>query len=123
MPCDPSSPVTSRICLVDLTLLSKIKMFNIEFTQSAQDDLSWFKKSEQNIIINGIFDKLRYEPTIETKNCFQLRSNSTADWELRIQGKFRVLYNVDDQVEIVEVQKIGEKRGNRIFFRGQEGNL
>jgi mRNA-degrading endonuclease RelE of RelBE toxin-antitoxin system len=41
---------------------------------------------------------------------------------LRI-GDFRVLYNVDDQVLIVDIQRIGEKRGNAIFFEGRKDDL
>jgi len=41
---------------------------------------------------------------------------------LRIEN-FRVLYDVDQQVRIVEIQRIGEKQGNRFFFRGREERL
>ena len=46
-----------------------------------------------------------------------MQTNDLAKWELRI-GEFRVLYNVDTQVRIVEIQRIGEKRGNTFFFQG-----
>ncbi len=45
-----------------------------------------------------------------------------AEWELRI-GDFRVLYDVDQQVSIAEIQRIGEKRRSEIFFRGEREDL
>lgn len=48
--------------------------------------------------------------------------NSMAEWELRI-AEFRVFYNVEEQVQIVEIQRIGEKEGNTFLFRGQQEDL
>ena len=97
-------------------------MFTIEYTEQAIADLSWFKKYEQNEILNGIDQQLRYEPTVETRNRKRLRPNASADWELRLSD-VRVLYNVDDQVQIVEIQRIGEKRRNAFFFQGRKEEL
>jgi hypothetical protein len=33
------------------------------------------------------------------------------------------LYNADDQVQIVEIQRIGEKRRNAFFFQGRKEEL
>jgi len=65
---------------------------------------------------------LRSEPTVETRNRKQMRPNNIAEWELRL-GEFRVLYDVDEQVFIVDVQRIGEKKGNTFFFQGQQENI
>ena len=97
-------------------------MYDIEYTETAIADLQWFKKYEQNQILDGIDQQLRYQPTIETRNRKRLRPNTTADWELRI-GDFRVLYDVDEQVSIVEIKRIGEKRGNAFFFRWRQEDL
>jgi mRNA-degrading endonuclease RelE of RelBE toxin-antitoxin system len=42
-----------------------------------------------------------------------------ADWELRI-GVYRVYYNVEEQVRVVAIERIGEKPNNTVFFRGQQ---
>jgi mRNA-degrading endonuclease RelE of RelBE toxin-antitoxin system len=97
-------------------------MYDIKYTETAVADLQWFKKYEQNQILDGIDQQLRYQPTVETRNRKQLRPNPTAAWELRI-GDFRVLYDVDEQVSIVEIKRIGEKRGNVLFVRGQQEDL
>lgn len=97
-------------------------MYAIEFTETARLDLQWFRKHDQNIITDAIRQRLRHEPTQENRNRKQLRSNSTATWELRI-GQYRVLYDVDMTVRIVAIQRVGEKRGNRFFFRGQQEDI
>lgn len=93
-------------------------MYEIEYTDSAQQDLAYFKKHEQVLIYDEINEQLKYEPTRETRNRKRMRPNSTAEWELRID-KYRVFYDVDTVVRIVSIEAIGEKEGNRIRFRGR----
>lgn len=98
------------------------RMYDIDYTEDAIEDLQWFRKHEQNMIVDGIDEQLRYEPTLETRNRKRMRQNDKADWELRI-GDYRILYMVGVQVRIVEIQRIGEKRGNAFFFRGRKTDL
>lgn len=97
-------------------------MYEIDYSIRAREELKWFKKHEQNEILDEIEAQLRYEPTVETTNRKRLRSNATAEWELRI-GDFRVLYDVDEQVRIVDIERVGLKRGNAFFFRGKKEDL
>ncbi|WP_129633721.1 type II toxin-antitoxin system RelE family toxin [Candidatus Oscillochloris fontis] len=97
-------------------------MYDIDYTEEALDDLQYFRKHEQNIIVDGIDEQLRYEPLVETRNRKPMRENTIAEWELRIEA-YRVLYTVGSQVRIVEIQRIGEKRGNAFFFRGRKTDL
>ena len=88
----------------------------------AELDLEWFRKNEQQEILDVIEVQLEHQPTVETRNRFQLRPNQTAEWELRI-GKFRVFYDVDVQAQIVSIEAVGFKVGNKLFFRGTESEL
>jgi mRNA-degrading endonuclease RelE of RelBE toxin-antitoxin system len=97
-------------------------MYTIELTQQAWDDLRWFRKHEQQEILECIGQQLRYEPLEETRNRKPMRENPLATWELRIRH-FRILYDVDTVVRIVEIQRIGEKRGNLFFFRGRKEDV
>lgn len=97
-------------------------MYEIEFTPEAIDDLKSFRKFEQQIIISGIETQLTYEPTVETRNRFRMRPNEIAEWELRID-KYRVFYNVEQEVQIVSIEVIGFKRGNQLFVRGKRRDL
>lgn len=94
-------------------------MYDIEFTSRAIQDLRYLKKFEQNIIIDAIQTQLLYEPVTETRNRFKRNPPDIAEWELRI-GVFRIFYNVDESVEIVSIERIGEKPNNTVFFRGGE---
>lgn len=97
-------------------------MYDIAYSTEALVDLETFKKHEQNVIVDAIEKQLRYEPTSETRNRKQLRANPIATWELRIDN-FRVFYDVDELVKIVDIQRIGEKRGNQVFLRGRKEQL
>ena len=59
---------------------------------------------------------------METRNRKRLRPNETAEWELRI-GRFRVFYDVDEVVLVVAIEAIAEKRGDLLFFQGEEQDL
>jgi len=97
-------------------------MYQIEYTPQAIEDLKYFKKHEQQQILGEIPVQLRYEPSVETRNRKRTRPNTIAGWELRI-AEFRVFYNVEEQVQIVEIKRIGEKEGNTFLFRGQQENV
>jgi mRNA-degrading endonuclease RelE of RelBE toxin-antitoxin system len=97
-------------------------MYEIEFTPEAIEDLKSFRKFEQQTIISGIETQLKYEPTVETRNRFRMRPNDVAEWELRI-GRYRVFYNVENDVQIVSIEVVGFKRGNRLFVRGKRRDL
>ena len=43
-------------------------MYDIEYSAEALADLERFKKHEQNVIVDGIEEQLRYEPTSKTRN-------------------------------------------------------
>lgn len=94
-------------------------MFAIEFTPAAREDIHYFKRYEQNIIIEAIETQLTYQPNVETTNRFRRSPPEIADWELRV-GDFRVLYNVEESVQVVSVERIGEKPNNELYFRGKK---
>ncbi len=43
-------------------------MYQVEFSDSAKEDLKWFRKHEQKQILDAISEQLRYEPTVKTRN-------------------------------------------------------
>ncbi len=97
-------------------------MFGIEFTPEALEDLKALRKFEQKKVIEGIESQLKNEPTVETRNRKKLRPNDVAEWELR-NSRFRVFYNVDDDVQAVSIQAIGFKVGSLLFVRGEKRKL
>lgn len=97
-------------------------MFRIEFTPEAIEDMRLFRKTDRKRIIDEIEKQLKYQPMEETRNRKRLRPNELAEWELRID-KFRVFYDIDENVEFVKIEVIGFKRGNMLFIRGKEYKL
>lgn len=94
-------------------------MYEIEFTPAAREDIRYFKRYEQNIIIEAIEVQLVYQPTTETANRFHRIPPEIAEWELRI-GDYRVFYNVGESVQIVSIERVGEKPNNQLYLRGKK---
>ena len=66
------------------------------------------------MVLDGVDEQLRYEPTVETRNRKPMRPNPLAPWELRI-GNLRVYYDVEDEPEsIVYIRAVGVKERNRV---------
>src|SRR3990172_2981386 len=86
-------------------------MYELDFTSSARQDLKALRKFDQQLVLDGIDEQLRFEPIVETPNRKRLEPNDIAEWELRL-GKYRVFYDVEEQVKIVAIKAIGYKVGN-----------
>src|SRR5688500_2588510 len=94
-------------------------MFQISYTHSAREDILTFRKQEQTMIADRIEEHLIHQPNVETRSRKKLRPNQTAQWELRAEN-YRVLYDVDEIEQRVEVKLVGRKVGAMLFVRGQE---
>ncbi|OQX28320.1 MAG: hypothetical protein BWK80_00910 [Desulfobacteraceae bacterium IS3] len=93
--------------------------YKIEITEDVKTDLSWFKAQERKEILTGIKEQLLHEPMKETRNRKKLRDNSVAPWELRL-GKYRIFYQVDNDIVTVVVISVGMKKHNILYIRGKE---
>ncbi|MBC6481196.1 MAG: type II toxin-antitoxin system RelE/ParE family toxin [Hormoscilla sp. GM7CHS1pb] len=97
-------------------------MFELTFTASALDDLHYFKKSEQNLVLDSIEQQLIPEPLTVTRNRKYLRPNLLSSWQLRV-GIYRVFYDVEPEEDVVIIKAVGWKEHNRLFIRGKEFKL
>lgn len=84
--------------------------------------MRFLKKYEQQQVITGIEAQLQYNPDQEARNRKRLRPNQVSEWELRL-GKFRVFYDVFEQVLVVRIEAVGYKDGNQLFIRGERFEL
>lgn len=98
------------------------KAFTVKLNRSADADLTCFRKSDQNRILDAIEEQLSHQPTQETRNRKRMRPNPFAERELRV-GAFRVYFNVNEEASVVNVVGIGLKEGSKVFFRGEERRL
>ena len=92
--------------------------FQIELTESAQDDLQQYTAAERKTIVTGLRVQLMDQPDVETANRKRLRENPVATWELRI-GRFRAFYEIDENNVRVTVVAIGHKEHNVLKIRGK----
>lgn len=56
-------------------------MYVINYSFESLDDLLFFRKREQEEIMDTIDAQLRYEPNVEKGNRKELRPNEVASWE------------------------------------------
>jgi mRNA-degrading endonuclease RelE of RelBE toxin-antitoxin system len=96
--------------------------FDVALSPDAERHLAGFRAGEQCTIADAIDAQLRQEPLSITRNRKPLRSNPLAGWELRV-GKFRVLYNVSEDEQLVGVVAIGVKVRERLLIEGKEAEL
>lgn len=99
--------------------MAKAHPFEIEFGHSAQGDLAFFDRKLRREIFENISVHLRYQPDQESHKIKRMRPNPRAEWELRL-GDYRVLYDIVKAEFVVLVRVVGEKRGNKLFVRGEE---
>jgi mRNA-degrading endonuclease RelE of RelBE toxin-antitoxin system len=94
--------------------------WTVRLKESVIDDLRWFGRRDGRILLDEAETRLSADPLSETRAMKTLRPNPVAQRELRLFGKYRVLFNVDEKAEEATIILVGEKRGNALFVRGQE---
>lgn len=87
---------------------------------AAVEHLQWFGKKTGRLILKKALQQLRADPWAQTRNMKTLRPNPIAQRELRLFGKYRVLFSVDEEKQQVSIILVGEKRGNTLLISGQE---
>ncbi len=97
-------------------------IYEIEVSEEAKLDLSYYSAFERKIITSEIRTQLSDQPMMETKNRKPLRDNPLSSWELRI-GRYRVFYEVAQTVRIVAILAVGHKEHNILLIRGREVKL
>jgi mRNA-degrading endonuclease RelE of RelBE toxin-antitoxin system len=94
--------------------------WEVELKDSVIEDLRWFGRKVGQAILKAATSRLANDPLEESKSMKTLRPNRFAKRELRLMGKYRVLFNVNEAELLVTVLLVGEKQGNRLFVQGEE---
>jgi len=94
--------------------------WTIELKESVINDLRWSGTRDGRMLLEEAEQHLSSDPTLESRNMKTLRPNPIAKRELRLFGKYRILFNVDEANEEVTIISIGEKRGNSLLVQGKE---
>ena len=94
--------------------------WKVVLKESVIADLRWFGRRDGRLILKEADRLLRVDPTLETRNMRRLRANPVAQRELRVFGRYRVLFNIDEGEEGVTIVLVGEKRGSAPVVQGTE---
>jgi mRNA-degrading endonuclease RelE of RelBE toxin-antitoxin system len=94
--------------------------WRIELKESVTDDLRWFGRRVGRAILADASARLTRNPLGESKSIKTLRPNRFAQRELRLSGKYRVLFNVNETESLVTILLVGEKQGNKLIVQGEE---
>jgi mRNA-degrading endonuclease RelE of RelBE toxin-antitoxin system len=94
--------------------------WRVELKASVIDDLLWFGKKTGRKILEEAEHRLAADPLATTRNLKTLRPNPVAQRELRLFGKFRILFNVAEAEKLVTIVLAGEKRGETLIVQGEE---
>ena len=96
--------------------------YRIEYTDSAIDDIAYFKKYERVVIVTAIEEQLTHEPIREVRNRKPMEPNALARWEVRV-GTYRIFYDVEVIDRVVLIKAVGWKEHNTLYIRGKEYQL
>jgi hypothetical protein len=102
------------------------RSYPLVYAPDVKDHLRTIERTRTyySLIRKTIESQLRFEPAVETKNRKPLKRSTEfqGDWELRFgpDNRFRVFYEVDDQLMEVNVLAIGFKFGSRLVVGGEE---
>ncbi len=94
--------------------------WTVNLKESVIDDLRWFGKRQGRLMLREAEQHLLSNPLLESRNMKTLRPNPVAQRELRVFGKYRVLFNVDEEAKEVMIILVGEKRGNSLLVQDEE---
>jgi mRNA-degrading endonuclease RelE of RelBE toxin-antitoxin system len=94
--------------------------WSVELKESVLDDLRWFGKKNGRQLLKAALERLEDDPLTETRQVKTLRPNPIAERELRLFGRYRVLFRVNARARVVTIVLVGEKRGEALLVQGTE---
>src|ERR1700756_5224973 len=107
--------------------MAKRQPYKLSFAHGFARHLAFIETKYDRLIHDTMEEQLRFEPNVETKNRKPLRQPApfAAQWEIRFgpENRFRVLYDIDEEQQAVQIVAIGEKKGNRLIIGGKEVEL
>ncbi len=93
--------------------------WTIGLKESVIDDLRALGIKQGRAVLKAAIARLVQDPVAETRHLKTLRPNPVAQRELRLFGRYRVLFTIDQEERSVTIILVGEKRGNSLFVQGR----
>ncbi len=91
----------------------------VTLKESVVDDLRALGRKQGGVVLKAATEQLASDPLATTRNLKSLRPNPVAHRELRLFGRYRVLFTVDEAAMTVTIVLAGEKRGNSLYVQGE----
>ncbi len=94
--------------------------YRIVYSATAKEHIRGLTARQRSQVLATVEEQLAHQPKVETKNRKPMRPNLIAPRELRI-GTIRVFYDVkEDPEQLVWIEAVGIKIGNRVNIAGEE---
>jgi mRNA-degrading endonuclease RelE of RelBE toxin-antitoxin system len=110
-----------------MAIMARQQPYTLVYARGVTEHLKFIDAKYDRLSQHKIEEQLRFEPNVETKNRKPLRQPApfAAQWEIRFgpDNRFRVLYDINEEGQSVEIVAIGEKRRNRLVVAGEEIEL
>ena len=87
--------------------------------ESVIADLRALGRTEGRAVLKEALALLAADPLAETRKLKTLRPNPVAQRELRLSGRYRLLFTVDPGQREVTIVLAGEKRGDALIVQGK----
>ena len=96
-----------------------VPAWTVALKESVIEDLRALGQKAGRAVLKAAVARLAADPLAETRHMKTLRPNPMVQRELRLLGKYRVLFVVDREARCVMVVLVGEKRGNTLLVQGR----
>jgi mRNA-degrading endonuclease RelE of RelBE toxin-antitoxin system len=110
-----------------MAIMARQRPYTLAFASAVTEHLRAVDARYRALLRVKIGEQLRFEPGVETANRKPLRQPALfgATWEIRFgpDNRFRVLYDIVEEVRTVQILAIGEKKRERLFIGGEEVQL
>jgi mRNA-degrading endonuclease RelE of RelBE toxin-antitoxin system len=87
----------------------------VRLKESVIDDLRALGRTRGRAVLKAAAERLALDPLTVTRHLKILPPNAVAHRELRLFGRYRVLFTIDEANKIVTIVLVGEKRGNSLY--------
>jgi mRNA-degrading endonuclease RelE of RelBE toxin-antitoxin system len=96
-----------------------VPAWTVTLKESVIDDLRALGRKQGRMVLKAATERLSSDPLATTRHLKSLRPNPVAHRELRLFGRYRVLFVVDEAKMTVTIVLVGEKRGNSLYVQGE----
>ncbi len=93
--------------------------WTVDLKESVIDDLQALGIKQVRAVLKEASTRLAENPLAQTRHLKTLRPNPVAERELRLFGRYRVLFTVAEAEATVAIVLVGEKRGNSLYVQGK----